>query len=181
MRGYLAILFCCLIPGVGWASDLCPAVFDHQMKHLHSSESSHLCELLAGKPALVVNTASHCGFTHQFEGLEALHQEYGKRGVGFLGVTSDSFHQAAGTEQEAAKICFLNFGVSFPMMAPVPVKGPDAHPLFMELAEQAGAPKWNFFKYVVDRNGEVVARFGATVAPYDPRITSLLDSLLVAN
>jgi len=159
----------------------CPALLDHTMQRLHSGEQLNLCNEFAGKPVLIVNTASHCGFTPQFSALESLHQTYRDRGVGFLGVASDSFFQAAKSEAEAAEVCYVNYGVSFPMMAPVEVTGDRAHPLFREIAEQSSAPRWNFYKYVVDRDGKVAGRFASSVKPDDPQITELLDRLVATD
>ena len=160
------------------ATAACGPLLDHTMQRLHSSEQVDICQELQGKPAVIVNTASHCGFTYQFEGLEALHQRYRDRGVGFLGVASDSFHQAASTEAEAAQVCYINYGVTFTMLAPVPVTGSDAHPLFQEISAQSSPPTWNFNKFVVDHEGNVVERFGSSVAPDDPQITELLERLI---
>jgi len=159
----------------------CPALLDHTMQRLHSVEQLNLCDEFAGKPVLIVNTASHCGFTPQFSALETLHQTYRDRGVGFLGVASDSFFQAAKSEAKAAEVCYVNYGVSFPMMAPVEVTGDDAHPLFRGIAEQSAAPQWNFYKYVVDRDGKVAGRFASSVEPDDPQITGLLDRLIASD
>ncbi len=159
------------------ANAACPALLDHEMRRLHSGESVDLCATFGGKPLLIVNTASHCGFTPQFESLEAIHQRYRGQGIGFLGVASDSFNQEAATEAEAADVCFINYGVSFTMAAPVPVTGADAHPLFRELAAQSRPPKWNFNKYVVDREGRVAGVFGSSTRPDDPAITGLLEEL----
>ena len=175
LASWLAILLW-VIPGIGSAA--CPALLDHSMRKLHSSEDVNLCQAFAGKPLLIVNTASHCGFTPQFTSLEAMHQEYGPRGVGFLGVSSNSFFQAAASEEKAADVCYLNYGVSFTMLAPVPVKGEDAHPLFRSLADASQPPSWNFNKYVVDRDGSVAGHFGANIKPDDPAITDLLEELV---
>ena len=166
-----------LIPSMTPAFAACPGILQHDMKRLHSSDVVNLCHEFGGKPLLVVNTASHCGFTPQFESLEALHQRFRDRGVGFLGVASDSFNQEAASEAKAAEVCYVNYGVSFTMTAPVPVTGSDAHPLFRELGAQTRPPKWNFNKYVVDKNGEVVAAFGSATQPDDPAIVNLLDQL----
>jgi glutathione peroxidase len=155
----------------------CEGLLDQSMKRLHSTESIDLCKEYAGKPLVIVNTASHCGFTPQFTALEQIYQKYQSKGIGFLGVSSNSFFQAAASEEQAAQVCYLNYGVSFPMTAPVDVTGADAHPLFLELTRQSAAPKWNFYKYVVDKDGKVVGRFGSTVKPDSKKITALLDQL----
>lgn len=163
------------LPAAGLAN--CPDWLNHSMKRLHSSETVNLCEQFAGKPILIVNTASHCGFTPQFTALEAMYQKYSNQGVGFLGVPSNSFFQEASSEEKAADVCYLNYGVSFTMLSPVDVTGRDAHPLYKELARQSAGPKWNFYKYVVDADGRVAGRFSSTVKPDDPKITGLLDQL----
>ncbi|WP_246624859.1 glutathione peroxidase [Oceanobacter mangrovi] len=143
----------------------CPELFNQDMKQLHSSKVLNLCEVAAGHPVLLVNTASHCGFTGQFEDLEKIHEQFADKGLVVIGVASDSFDQEADTEAEAADICFKNFGVTFTMIAPVPVKGEDAHPLFKAVAEQAGAPRWNFYKYLIDQQGRVVESWSSFGVP----------------
>jgi glutathione peroxidase len=159
------------------ARTACPPLLQHSVQKLHSEERIDLCERFGGRPMLIVNTASHCGFTPQFKALEAMHRQYSDRGIGFLGVPSNSFRQEADTEGETAEVCYVNYGVSFLMTAPVAVRGADAHPLFADLTSQSEAPRWNFYKYVVDAEGSVVATFPSTTAPDDPAITELLESL----
>ncbi|MBE0483269.1 MAG: glutathione peroxidase [Bacterioplanes sp.] len=152
----------------------CPPIFQHQMRQLHSSQVLDLCEVVAGRPVLLVNTASHCGFTKQFADLEAIHQRYKDRGLVVLGVSSDSFNQEADDEAAAADVCFRNFGVSFTMLATVPVRGDEAHPLFQEVARQDVAPKWNFYKYQIDHSGKVVASNSSMRLPSDRALEALL-------
>jgi glutathione peroxidase len=125
---------------------------------------------LQDKVLLIVNTASACGFTPQFEGLEALHKTYGARGLAVIGFPCNQFGaQDAGTNAEIGAFCQMNYGVSFPMMAKVNVNGQDAHPLFAWLKSQApgllGSEgiKWNFTKFLVNRQGQVIKRY----APLD--------------
>lgn len=152
----------------------CPAIFQHKMKQLHSNNMVDLCEVSAGSPVLVVNTASHCGFTDQFGDLEKLHQQYQSAGLVIVGVASDSFNQEADTEKEAADVCFRNFGVSFTMLAPVAVKGSKAHPLFKQLAKQAGFPRWNFYKYLINAEGNVVESWSSFGVPDGDDIAKVL-------
>ena len=153
--------------------------FDHDMRRLHSSEVVNVKELAADASAvLLVNTASHCGFTGQFEGLEALHQEYAGKGLKVIGFSSDSFNQEADDEAAAAETCFVNFGVTFDMMATVPVRGSNAHPIFAEVARQTRAPRWNFNKYLVSPDGEVVEVFGALTGPDSRKLRRAIDRLL---
>ncbi len=163
-----------------WAdeSNGCPVFLDHDLPKLHSRDSVNLCEIAAGKPMLVVNTASFCGFTEQFEGLEALHQRYGKQGLVAVGFASDDFNQEAKTEEEAADICFKNFGVTFTMIAPGPVTGPNATPLFAHINQQNQAPRWNFTKYVLNENAEVIESFASKVRPDSKPITQAIESVL---
>lgn len=152
----------------------CPPIFQHEMKQLHSSKVLNLCEVVQGRPVLLVNTASHCGFTKQFGDLEAIHQKYKDRGLVVLGVSSDSFNQEADDEAAAADVCFKNFGVTFTMLATVPVKGADAHPLFKEVARQDTAPKWNFYKYLVNAEGKIVSSNSSMTMPSDKALEKLL-------
>jgi glutathione peroxidase len=125
-----------------------------------------------GKVLLIVNVASRCGFTPQYDGLEKLHVQFGDRGLAVLGFPCNQFGgQEPGTETEIKDFCRLNYGVSFPMFAKIAVNGPDAHPLYAFLkSERPGllgstAIKWNFTKFLVDRSGRVTARFPPTTAP----------------
>lgn len=156
----------------------CPAFLDHELRKLHSADTLNLCELAAGKPMLVVNTASHCGYTGQFEGLEALHQKYRDEGLVVVGFASDDFRQEAATEAEAASVCYKNFGVTFTMFAPGPVTGTDANPVFAHINDQSQPPRWNFSKYVLDSDGRVVEAFPSRVAPNDPALIRAVESVL---
>ena len=125
----------------------------------------------ADRVVLVVNTASQCGFTPQYEGLQALHEQYADRGFAVLGFPCDQFgHQEPGDEAEIATFCERNFGVTFPMFSKVDVNGKDAHPLFDWLRQEKGGMlgskiKWNFTKFLVGRDGQVVQRYAPTTAP----------------
>lgn len=156
----------------------CPAYLDHDLRKLHSSDSVNLCDVAAGKPMLVVNTASRCGYTGQFEGLEALHKEYSEKGLVVVGFASDDFRQEAATEEEAATVCFKNFGVTFTMIAPTAVTGSDANPVFKAINSQSSQPRWNFHKYVVNARGEVVAAFPSRVAPEDSSLRNAIDRVV---
>ena len=131
-------------------------------------------EQYRGKALLIVNTASACGFTPQFGGLEALHEKYGQRGLAVLGFPCNQFgSQDPGSNEEIASFCQLNYGVTFPMMAKVDVNGPQADPLFKWIT--AGAPgllgskaiKWNFTKFLVGKDGQVIRRYAPTDKPED--------------
>lgn len=160
------------------ATQSCPAWLDHEFRKLHSSQKVNLCKTYAGKPMLIVNTASHCGFTPQFKGLEAVHEKYKGRGLVVVGFASDDFNQEAKDEAAAADTCFLNYGVTFTMIAPGPVKGASANPVFRELARQTEAPSWNFNKYLVSADGKVVKHLGSRVAPDSAEFTAAVEGLL---
>jgi glutathione peroxidase len=156
----------------------CPAFLNQEYRKLHSSQNVDLCKTVAGKPMLIVNTASHCGFTPQFKGLEAVHQKYKDRGLVVLGFASDDFNQEAKDEAKAADICFVNYGVSFTMLAPQHVKGPEANAVFKELARQTTEPKWNFNKYLVSADGKTVQHFASGVSPDSPQLNEAIEKLL---
>ncbi len=156
----------------------CPAFLDHDFRKLHSSQMVNLCKAFAGKPMLIVNTASHCGFTPQFKGLEAVHEQYKGKGLVVVGFSSDDFNQEAKDEAKVAETCFVNFGVTFTMLAPQKVKGPGANPVFRELAKQTEAPSWNFNKYLVAADGRVLKHFGSRVAPDSAEFRAAVEQLL---
>ena len=135
-----------------------------------------------GKVLLVVNTASECGFTPQYKGLEALYEKYRERGLVVLGVPSNDFGgQEPGSSEKIADFCKVNYGVSFPMAAKVHVKGDDAHPFYKWAHERfgfLGAPKWNFHKYLVGRDGQLVDYFHTTTAPDSARLEKAIEELL---
>ncbi len=133
----------------------------------------------AGKVVLVVNTASHCGNTPQYAGLEKLYREHRGDGFVILGFPANDFGaQEPGSDAEIASFCKKNFGVSFPMFAKSAVTGDGANPLFRTLAKKAGEPDWNFAKYLIDRRGRVVERFPAATVPEDPQFLSAVTGLL---
>ncbi len=150
---------------------------DHDMGRLNSTEQHDLCALTAGKTVLVVNTASFCGFTPQFEGLEALYQRYKDEGLMILGFPSDDFNQESDSAAETAEVCFINYGVTFPMTSVIKVKGADAHPIFQKLHVK-GEPQWNFNKYLVSKSGEVLAHYGSTVDPDSATLIQAIEQQL---
>jgi glutathione peroxidase len=156
----------------------CPAFLDHDFKKLHSSQNINLCKEFAGRPLLIVNTASHCGYTPQFKGLEALQKKYKERGLVVVGFPSDDFNQEAKSEAKTADICYVNYGVTFTMLAPSPVTGAKGNPVFRELNRRAGEPSWNFNKYLVSADGKSVQRFDSDVTPDSPKLTRAVEQLL---
>jgi glutathione peroxidase len=146
------------------------SVYDFTVKTIRGEEQS-LADY-KGKVLLIVNTASKCGFTPQYKELQELYEQYRDRGFVVLGFPCNQFgHQEPGTEEEIEQFCQVNYGVTFPMFAKVDVNGENAHPLFPYLKEKAPgvlgtkAIKWNFTKFLVDRNGNVVARFASQTKP----------------
>lgn len=136
----------------------------------------------AGRPLLIANTASRCGFTGQYAGLQQIWQEYGPRGLVVLGVPSNDFGgQEPGTDAEIAGFCEANYGVGFPMAAKSAVSGTGAHPLFRYLAEQGGAlsrPRWNFYKYVVGRDGRLLRWFTSLAKPESGRVRRAIEGAI---
>lgn len=160
----------------------CPALLRHTMPRLQDEAPQPLCQY-AGKVLLVVNTASQCGYTPQYKGLETLHAKYAARGLVVMGFPSNDFGgQEPGGAKEIADTCFNTYGVRFPMFSKLTVKGAGTHPFYAQLAQATGqVPGWNFHKYLVDRQGKVVASFKSDVAPEDRRLTAEVEKLLAAR
>lgn len=156
----------------------CPPHLQGEYRRLHATDNVDLCKLVENKVTLVVNTASHCGFTPQFKGLEALHQKYKDKGLVIVGFASDDFNQEDKDEANAAGICYQNFGVTFTMLAPTHVKGKEANTLFKYLGAEAGAPKWNFNKYLVGKNGKVIEHFGSMTGPDSEKLSKAIEAAL---
>ena len=178
IRLALGVLTGALAVGATAVQATCPDYLNHSMRRLHAQDQVNLCAVSAGKPVLIVNTASHCGFTPQFKGLEAVHRRYKDRGLVVLGFASDSFKQEADSEEEAADVCYVNYGVSFTMLAPTPVRGEQANPVFRALAEAAGEPRWNFNKYLVDSEGTLIEHFDSRTGPASARMTAAIEKVL---
>jgi glutathione peroxidase len=163
------------------AAGACPAVLQHTFPRLQDEKPQPLCQY-AGKVLLVVNTASFCGFTPQYQGLEALHARYRDSGLVVLGFPSNDFAQEKGSNKEIAEFCENTFGVKFPMFGKSAVRGSDANPLFRQLAAQTGnAPTWNFHKYLIGRDGKVIAHYGSMTRPDDPALVRALEQQLAAR
>ena len=156
----------------------CPALLRQSFDRLQDEKSQSLCQY-TGKVLLVVNTASFCGFTRQYKGLEALDRKYRAEGLVVLGFPSNDFAQETGSNKEVADFCENTFGVKFPMFVKSAVRGSDANPLFKELARQTGTtPKWNFYKYLVGRDGKVVAAYSSLTEPDDRELLGALQKQL---
>jgi glutathione peroxidase len=165
-------------PVLNKAPASCPAVLKHTFKRLQDEAPQDLCQY-AGKVVLVVNTASYCGFTKQYEGLEKLYARYAPRGLVVLGFPSNDFQQEDADAKKIADLCFNTYGVKFPMFTSTVVTGTGANPLYAELIKSTGnAPKWNFNKYLIDRNGKVVEYFPSKVTPEDPALVGKIEQAL---
>lgn len=159
----------------------CPALLQHSMDRLQDEKPQSLCQY-SGKVLLVVNTASFCGFTQQYGGLEALYARYKDQGLVVLGFPSNDFAQERGSNKDIANFCESTFGVKFPMFTKTAVTGREAHPFYKRLASEAGSsPRWNFYKYLVGRDGKVAGAYGSTTGPQDPRLVKQIEQLLAKN
>jgi len=156
----------------------CPALLDHRFPALQDDKPQSLCQY-AGKVVLVVNTASYCGYTSQYDGLERLYDKYRARGLVVLGFPSNDFNQEPGSNQEIAEFCRSTYGVRFPMFGRSTVAGRQANPLFLRLAELSGErPQWNFHKYLIDRSGSKVTSFPSQLSPESRILVGSIEKLL---
>jgi glutathione peroxidase len=169
-------------PGVSSASVApCPALLNHTFERLQDEKPQSLCQY-AGKVVLVVNTASFCGFTSQYKGLEALNTRYKDRGLVVLGFPSNDFAQESGSNQQIADFCENTFGVKFPMFTKTQVTGDGAAPFFKQLTAQTGQkPRWNFHKYLIGRDGNVIDQYSSLTGPDSKTLVSAIDKALKAQ
>jgi len=158
----------------------CPNTLDFDMKTLSGDKQVNLCREYLGKVVLVVNTASKCGYTYQYEGLEKLYEQYKSRGLVVIGFPSNDFGgQEPGTEKQIAKFCQLTYGVKFPMFEKTHAAEANADPLYKTLGNLAGEfPAWNFHKYILDRNGKLIGSFNSRVEPNSEKIIETIEKLL---
>lgn len=157
----------------------CPALLSHSFPRLQDEAPQNLCQY-AGKVLLVVNTASYCGFTRQYEGLEALHAKYEKRGLVILGFPANDFgSQEPGNAKQIADLCFNTYGVKFPMFSKTTVVGPQRNAFYTQLFQATrAAPQWNFHKYLVARDGKTVSSFQSAVEPGGAQLTAAIETAL---
>ncbi len=162
------------------ATAQCPALLDFKFRPLGKGEPVRLCDRYQGKVLLVVNTASKCAFTPQYEGLENLYDKYKNEGLVVLGFPSNDFGaQEPGTEKQIGEFCRLTYGVQFPMFEKTHASRDRAHPLYKMLGDTAGEyPRWNFHKYLIDRDGQLVDSFQSGVSPNSPRLVRQIEKLL---
>jgi len=179
MKAWIGALALAIGMGAGVAQ---AGVLDHEFRQLAGQARVNLAQAYAGQVLLVVNTASKCGFTPQYEGLEALHQKYSPQGFAVLGFPSNDFMgQEPGTEAEIQEFCTLTYGVKFPMFEKVVVRGAEATPFYRELAAATGdQPGWNFHKYLIGRDGTVVASFGSRTKPDAPELVEAIEKAIAA-
>ncbi|WP_076594150.1 glutathione peroxidase [Herminiimonas arsenitoxidans] len=185
------LLRCVLLSGLGIgthamaqtpaaAPAACPATLNYSVNRLQDEVPQNLCQY-AGKVLLVVNTASYCGFTGQYEGLEQLYAKYKAQGLVVLGFASNDFgQQEPGANKEIAEFCYNTYGVKFPMFAKTSVIGPNSNPFYKGLmAAGATTPKWNFHKILLDRNGKVIDSYPSKVTPEDKKLVTEIEKALV--
>jgi len=157
----------------------CPPLLDHTFPKLQDSKPQSLCQY-AGKVILVVNTASYCGFTGQYEGLESVYDKYKGRGLVVVGFPSNDFgDQEPGSNQEIAEFCRLTYAIEFPMMAKTDIAAPKTHAFYKQLIDKTGErPKWNFHKYLINRSGSRVESYGSMTAPDGGKLTAQIERWL---
>lgn len=174
-----SVLFFSLFAHQAMAEATCSDNLDFKVRHLNNDSQTHLCEAYQGKVVLIVNTASRCAFTDQYEDLETLYKTYKDRGLVVLGFPSNDFgNQDPGSEKQIQQFCKLTYDVNFPMFQKSQVRKGNADPLFVKLGDQGGYPRWNFYKYLIDRNGKLVDTYSSMTSPTNKRFIKKVESLL---
>jgi glutathione peroxidase len=171
-----------MLVGVGcaWAQTACPALLNHTVERLQDEKPQSLCQY-SGKVLLVVNTASFCGFTPQYKGLEALHARYKDQGFSVLGFPSNDFSQESGSNKQIADFCESTFGVKFPMFTKTQLSGEGASPFYKQLIAVSGQkPRWNFYKYLIGRDGKVVDSYNSMTGPDSKSLIAAIEKSLKA-
>lgn len=178
-KSSLIVLLLALNHTPAWATDACPALLKHTFPRLQDDVAQPLCQY-QGKVLLVVNTASFCGFTGQYEGLEKLYAKYKDRGLVVVGFPSNDFgDQEPGSNKEIADFCRLTYGIRFPMMSKTDIAAPKTHPFFQQLiAATDTRPKWNFHKYLIDRSGTRVESFSTLTSPESSNLIAMIEKRL---
>ena len=185
---YIVIIIGLILPGISLAQDrasqaaprICGDGSDYLVRQLDSDQRDALCETYKGKAMLVVNTASRCAYTDQYEDLERLYSQYRDQGLVVLGFPSNDFgNQEPGSEKKIKSFCRLTYGVQFPIYAKTRVKGDDADPLYQALRKASGqAPAWNFHKYLIDREGRLAGSFASHVKPDSRTLVTAIEEVL---
>ncbi|MDD3352297.1 glutathione peroxidase [Zoogloea sp.] len=177
--GIFQTLLLLLFLGAGSVQAACPGLLNHSFPRLQDDKTQNLCDY-QGKVLLVVNTASYCGFTSQYDGLEKMYARYKDKGLVVVGFPSNDFgNQEPGSSKEIADFCRLTYGVKFPMMAKTEVGGSAANPFYRQLASITGErPRWNFHKYLIDRSGQKVMSFPSTTAPDSRTLVNAVEKAL---
>ncbi len=177
----LTLLFLAGLPVPAAQDAACPATLSHTFPRLQDEKPQSLCQY-SGKVALVVNTASYCGFTPQYKGLESLYGKYKDQGFVVLGFPSNDFAQEKGSNKDIADFCENTYGVKFPMFGQSSVRGRDANPLFRQLAEKTGRqPLWNFHKYLIGRDGSIIASYTSLTDPADKALLRDIEKQLAVR
>jgi glutathione peroxidase len=184
---YRGLLVACMGITTAFAGDAkptaaeCPSVLRQTVERLQDEKPQNLCQY-AGQVVVVVNTASYCGFTPQYKSLEALYDKYKDKGLVVLGFPSNDFSQEPGNNQKIADFCENTYGVKFPMFSKTTVRGSDASPLFKQLTQLTDtSPKWNFYKYLISRDGKQVKSFASTTDPMDKTFLAEVEKLLATR
>jgi glutathione peroxidase len=180
----IVVILCALVAGQLMAADNMKDIQNIPLNDINDQPTS--LKAYAGKVVLLVNVASKCGFTPQYKGLEAVYKKYQDKGLVVVGVPSNDFgSQEPGTAEQIKTFCTSKFDVTFPLMAKIHVRGPEKHPLYVALTGPdspfPGEIKWNFQKFVIGRDGHVVARFESKVTPESPEVTKAIESALATN
>ena len=156
----------------------CTDILDTEMRVLDSSDTVNLCEY-ENQVVMVVNVASRCGYTYQYASLQNLYEEYKDEGFVVLGVPSRDFFQEYSSEEDVAEFCSTEYGVNFPMFATSKVRGSKASPLYKKLIAASGEePSWNFNKYLISRDGQLIYKYGSKVKPDSPELIKQIEELL---
>jgi glutathione peroxidase len=178
----MTIILFFLLPATGFAAEsaACPETLNFTKRTLAGEQNVNLCKEYLGKVVVVVNTASKCGYTYQYEGLEALYRKYKDKGLVVIGFPSNDFgSQEPGNEKQIQDFCRLTYGVEFPMFEKTHASRYNADPLYQILGKLSGEfPQWNFHKYVLDRSGKLVASFNSRVEPQGSKMITTIEGLL---
>jgi len=177
MRKFLGVVLV-MASSVSFGAE-CTNLLDFSAVRLRASETLDFCDAFAGKALLVVNTASRCGFTPQFEGLEGLYQAYKNDGLAIVGFPSNDFRQEHSDAEKTAEVCYVNYGVTFDMVAESSVTGASANTLFQRLSRETGeSPSWNFNKYLISPDGKTVRYFNSGASPRNGALETAVKSML---